>query len=404
RLNGHCQEVRALFEEHVVVLVPTHSSNLDSILVGYSVDASLGLPAFSYGAGLNLFDSEFFAFFMNRLGAYKVDRRKKNSIYLQTLNSYSKRSILEGVNTIFFPGGTRSRSGEVESKVKLGLLGSLVQAQRIFLEQGSSKKVVIVPVVIGYESVLEARSLIIQYLRTTGQEKYTARVKRPGIGSYLRFARRLFRMGSSITLTYGAPMDVFGNRLGSNGESYDHHGKQIQISDYFKTDGQLAADSQREMIYTRELGDQIGKAYQNYNYILPAHLVAYAAFKLLSRMHPQMDIYSVVQIPEEDFVFPRKGFEMLCGQIRTLLFERAERGELIYPAELEGELSSVIRKGIQTLGVFHIQRILMIDEFGRLLSEDFLGLLYYSNKMINLELDEAINWTSIPFDLVELDN
>jgi glycerol-3-phosphate O-acyltransferase len=398
KINGHCDEIRNLFKDHVVVLVPTHSSNLDSILIGYTIDLSLGLPAFAYGAGLNLFDSEFFAFFMNRLGAYKVDRRKKNLIYLQTLNSYSKLSILEGLNTIFFPGGTRSRSGEVESKVKLGLLGSLVQAQRIFIERNIPKKVIVVPVVLGYESVLEARSLIIQHLRTTGQEKYTARVKSMGIGSYFAFAKRLFKKGTSIVLTFGKPMDVLGNEINQDAQSLDHKGKVINLQDYFLSEGVLAPDNQREMIYTRELGEEIGKSYKKYNYILPAHLVAFAAFKLLCKMHSHMDIYSVVQIPEEEFVFPKTAFEMLCMQLRKTLFERAERNDLIYPKELEGDISEVILRGIKTLGVFHIKRVLQIDEFGRLLSQDFLGLMFYANKMENLELDEEIDWASIEWN------
>jgi glycerol-3-phosphate O-acyltransferase len=398
RINGHCEEVRNLFKDHIVVLVPTHSSNLDSILLGYTIDLSLGLPAFAYGAGLNLFDSEFFAFFMNRLGAYKVDRRKKNLIYLQTLNSYSKLSILDGLNTIFFPGGTRSRSGEVETKVKLGLLGSLVQAQRALIETDSNKKVIVVPIVLGYESVLEARSLIIQHLRTTGQEKYSARVRSVGFSSFFKFIRRILKQGSSITMTLGKPMDVLGNEIDQEGQSLDIKGKAIQLKDYFLADGQLLPDNQRELIYTRELGDHISRAYQKYNFILPAHLVAFAAFKLLCKMNSQLDIYSVVQIPEEDFVFPKSAFEMLCLQLRTILFQKSERNELIYASELEGEISEVIMKGIKSLGVFHIKRILKIDEFGRLLSQDFLGLMFYSNKMNNLELDEEIDWTSIDWD------
>ena len=60
-----------------VIIVPTHFSNLDSILIGYAIDGIMGLPAFHYGAGLNLYDLELVAYFINRLGAYKVDRRKK---------------------------------------------------------------------------------------------------------------------------------------------------------------------------------------------------------------------------------------------------------------------------------------------------------------------------------------
>lgn len=62
-LKGEVESVRKLCLDHTIILVPTHSSNLDSILVGYMVDAMAGLPAFSYGAGLNLFDSEFLHFY-----------------------------------------------------------------------------------------------------------------------------------------------------------------------------------------------------------------------------------------------------------------------------------------------------------------------------------------------------
>lgn len=398
-INGHCEEVRALFKDHLVILVPTHSSNLDSVLIGYAVDNLLGLPAFSYGAGLNLFDSEFFAFFMNRLGAYKVDRRKKNSVYLQTLNSYSKLSVHDGVNTIFFPGGTRSRSGELESKVKLGLLGSLVQAQRILIEEKSPKKIVVVPVVLGYESVLEARSLMIQHLQITGQEKYSARVKKEGLASYLKFIKRLLAKPTHIVLTFGMPIDVFGNRVNEQGLSLDHKGIQIKQEDYFQLDGKIVVDAQREGIYTRELGEKICQVYKKYNFILPCHLVAFAAFKLLSKMNPQADIYGLVQIPEEDFVFPRNAFETLCLQLRTILMDLVKNNKLIEPMELEGPIEEVITKGIAALGIFHINRILFIDEFGRLLSQDFIGLLFYSNKMAVLELDELIDWSSVQWNV-----
>lgn len=395
RINGYCSEVRALFNDHVIILVPTHSSNLDSILIGYTMDTVAGLPAFSYGAGLNLFDSEFFAYFMNRLGAYKVDRRKKNSIYLNALTAYSKLSVLEGVNTIFFPGGTRSRSGEVESKVKLGLLGSLIQAQRMLIEKGKSKKVIIVPVVLGYESVLEAGTLIVQHLLSSGQEKFTSRPKRKGIAAYWRVTKRLIKKGSAVYLTFGKPMDVFGNYIDHAGNSFNHKGVKVQLTDYFTSNGKIIKDDQREMIYTRELGDRISDAYKTYNYILPAHLVAYAAFQILCRQNPQHDIYSIVQLQEEEYSFSKNAVESLCRQLRELLCLKAENNEIIYPKELEGNISDIVNIGIQRLGVFHINKVLKWDDYGRIMSEDFSTLLFYSNKLSNLELASQIDWASI---------
>lgn len=151
--------------------MPTHFSNLDSILVGYAMDEMLGLPSFSYGAGLNLYNSGIAAYFMNRLGAYRVDRRKKNPIYLETLKAMSKLSIQRGVNSLFFPGGTRSRSGSLEKKLKMGLIGTAVEAQRALCQEGKKEKIFIVPLVMSYHFVLEAKYLIEQHLLITGKGK-----------------------------------------------------------------------------------------------------------------------------------------------------------------------------------------------------------------------------------------
>lgn len=398
-LKGEIDSVRKLCLDHTIILVPTHSSNLDSILVGYMVDAIAGLPAFSYGAGLNLFDSEFFAFFMNRLGAYKVDRRKKNQIYLQTLSSYSKLIAMEGVHSIFFPGGTRSRSGEVEDRLKLGLLNSLLLAQRNLIQQESLRKIIIVPAVLSYESVLEARSLIIQYLKTTGQEKYTSRESSFSLWQYVTFLYRFVKKSSKVYMTLGSPMDVFGNSVNESGESISQTGSRINQKDYFLRDGKIVLDSQRESIYTKELSEKIIEQYKKYNYILPSHLVSYAAFKLLSKLNPGQDIYNLVQLPEEEMYFPEIGFKQLCMEVRRVLYDLCEHNKLIKCEELQLDIDLLINYGINALGVYHSKRPLKRDENNRLVSEDFLVLLFYSNKLSNLEIDDLIHW-----DIIDLQN
>src|SRR5690606_39991027 len=96
-----------------IVMTPTHFSNLDPVLMGWVIH-TLGLPPFVYAADLNLFNIELYAYFMNSLGAFKVDRRKDNPIYQETLKSYAINALLKGCHTMFFPGGTRSRSGRSE--------------------------------------------------------------------------------------------------------------------------------------------------------------------------------------------------------------------------------------------------------------------------------------------------
>ena len=166
-LSGEIESLRVLAKNHTLVLVPTHFSNLDSVTVGWAA-RSLGLPAFLYGAGLNLFGIKMFSFFMNRIGAYKVDRRKKNPLYLETLKTYSTLALHRGCHTMFFPYGDRSLSGSIEKKLKLGLLGTTLDAQYMNLKNASeknpAKKIIIVPVVLNYHFVLEAPFLIDEYL------------------------------------------------------------------------------------------------------------------------------------------------------------------------------------------------------------------------------------------------
>ena len=57
-----------------VVLVPTHASNLDSLVLDYAI-YRLGLPPFAYGAGLNLFSNPVLGFFLRHLGTFTVVAR-----------------------------------------------------------------------------------------------------------------------------------------------------------------------------------------------------------------------------------------------------------------------------------------------------------------------------------------
>ncbi len=289
RLNvvGDVEAVRELFNHGTVVILPTHSSNLDSILVGYALDQILGMPSFSNGEGLNLYNFGPAAYYMNRLGAYRVDRRKKNPIYLETLKAMSRLSIQRGVNSLFFPGGTRSRSGAIETELKLGLLGTAVEAQRSMAHENSDKKVFMVPMVICYNSVLEAPFLIEQHLKFTGKENYI-RLKDEGtsVRAWLRFVWRFFTTTSDITLSIGKPMDVLGNFVDAQGCSYDLHNNKLDIREYFVSRNEVNEDRQREEEYTKLLAERIEERYLAENVVLSSHLVAYSVFRNVAARKP----------------------------------------------------------------------------------------------------------------------
>ena len=88
--------------------------------------------------------------------------RTSIDVVVETLKTYTERAIVNGCNNLFYPGGTRSRSGAIEKNLKLGLLGSTIEAQREL--DNKNKKIYIVPVTFNYQFVLEGPALINQYL------------------------------------------------------------------------------------------------------------------------------------------------------------------------------------------------------------------------------------------------
>jgi glycerol-3-phosphate O-acyltransferase len=382
KIEGPIEHIRALAQQGTLMLTPTHFSNLDSVLIGWAADR-VGLPAFSYGAGLNLYNNRLFGYFFRRLGAYTLDRRKKNSFYLETIKTFSRLTLRRGVHTLFFPGGTRSRSGQLEKKLKMGLLGSAIDAQCDRFVEGSDQKIFVVPLVINYHFVLEAKGLIQQHLSATGKEQYLID-KKPfgGFLGFFRFFWQLFSVSSEIVLRFGEPLDVLGNKVDEIGQSLDQFGDPVELRDYFVSDGMLKHDRQRNEQYTQRLADVLVRRFYAENVVLTSHLLAHTAFSVFQKRHPNLDHYGILRLPEEDWCIPEETFrEALAKAIETLL-EKSARGELrlSYPI-IHGTLDDVLKHGLQNLGVYHPKRTLYRDKKGFFRTEDMLLLYFYHNRM-----------------------
>ncbi|TNF26584.1 MAG: glycerol-3-phosphate acyltransferase [Bacteroidetes bacterium] len=392
-LVGEIDHIRELAKKGTIVVVPTHFSNLDSMLIGWAIQ-SIGLPPVLYGAGLNLFGIKILAWFMNRLGAYKVDRRKKNMLYLETLKMYSELSLRRGCNGLFFPGGTRSRSGMLEKRLKLGLLGTALQAQRMnFLEDGDeAKKLFVVPVTINYNFVLEAQSLIDQHLKMSGQEQYYVENDDFSTSTkMMKFIYKFFTASSEIAVRFGKPMDLFGNRVDEEGRSFDPHGNEVDIKRYFYSNGEISKDLQRDAEYTRMLGEEIVKRYHSEAVVFCSQVVAFAAFRVIKSRYAKMDLYGLMRLPTEDLTIRPKQLMDAMDRIITRLREMHANGEVQLEKEvLEGTISNILKKGVSNLGIYHAKLPLMYNEEKEFQSQDIKVLYFYHNRLEGYGLHKYI--------------
>jgi glycerol-3-phosphate O-acyltransferase len=394
KIHGDVGQVRNMFEHGTVVILPTHLSNLDSIMIGYALDAVVGLPAFSYGAGLNLYESEIFAFYMTRLGAYKVDRRKKNPIYLDSLKIMSQVMLERGTNSLFFPGGTRSRSGEIERELKYGLLNSLLSAQRSIFEHGGNQKIIVIPLILGYHCTLEAQTLISGYLKSTGEEKYTGSGRRNfKVRNLLSFAWKFFSQSSEIHLSFGEPMDVLGYRLDAEANSIDDRHQQVDIREFFSLHGKIEANRQRESIYTRKLAEKVVENYERYYVVLTSHLVAFTAFQILRKMHPSMDLYALLRLPLDMLSIPMPLFRKTFVTFLDLLKKMERDHKILMQSELHSfDTDESIRHGIKYLGSFHAVWPLKIGQKDNVIARNPMLVFYYHNRLSGYHLEDMISW------------
>jgi glycerol-3-phosphate O-acyltransferase len=380
RLDGEVEHVKHLLHRGTLIVVPTHSSNLDSIIMGYAVYL-MGLPPLTYGAGLNLFTNPLISFFMRNLGAYRVDRKKTSTVYKDVLKEYATCSLEMGYHNLFFPGGTRSRSGAVERKLKLGLLGTAVRAYIGNLRARKPRpNIYLVPCTLTYKLVLEAETLIEDHLKETGKSRYIIEddeFSRPR--RVLNFLSNLISLESDIVLHFSSPVDVFGNRVDLEGSSVDANGRPVDASRYVMREGQPVHDPQRDAEYTREAGEEVVRAFLRDNVIMSTHLLGHSLFNLLRHENPTLDLYRLLRTGGAVASFPMPQVHAEVDRVLESLRGRADGPRLGRVVE-EGDVPEIVNNGLRHFGIYHTRPAAQ-RRGDRIFHEDRNLLLYYGNRL-----------------------
>lgn len=383
RLEGATDALVQVAQLGPVVLVPTHSSNLDSLVLGHAIHA-LGLPPFAYGAGLNLFSHRVLGVFMHHLGAYTIDRRKTDPLYRQTLKELVTCALARGQHQLFFPGGTRSHSGALETSLKKGLLGTALAA----LPRTPGGRVFVVPCTVTYPIVLEADSLITGWLESEGRERF---IHRPDefdrIHVWLQFLRSVAALDLEVRVVFGAPLDPLGNEVRALDGASIAGGRAVEPGHYLRSGGQFAPDPARDAELSRRLERALLASYRQGAVVLPSHVVAFAAFECLRARGGQRDVFRLLA---ELGRAPRiTKAELSTAVERTLRALRDPTRALRLDTHLEGSPAEVLRLGAKTLAAFHT-RPALVARGGAFVVESPTLLLFYRNRLEHLGLSAPL--------------
>ena len=260
---------------------------MDSPAIGFGL-LRAGLPPTTYGAGKNLFSNPFIS--LLHAQPRRVSRRSPAAsfeLYKDVLKEYSTVLLEHGYHSLFFPGGTRCRSNIVEKQLKLGLLGTTrdrVQepaCARARRTSGSTS----CPATINYRLVLEAETLIDDYLAETGKSRYIITDDEfSRVGRIVEFFRKILVHEGSVVVRFGRPLDPFGNDITDDGESIDRAGRIVDPASFVRgADGEVTDDDQRDAEYTRALGRRLAAVYPRLTVFHSTHLLARVLYDAIAR-------------------------------------------------------------------------------------------------------------------------
>jgi len=388
KVQGDLERLRQLQNEGSLVFVPTHSSNLDSIVLAQALEIS-GLPPVVYGAGKNLFTNPIISFFMHNLGAYRVDRRIRVSLYKDILKLYSQVMIERGYHSLFFPGGTRSRSGMIERHVKLGLLGSAVEAFTTNQVRRIDRPVWFVPTTINYALVLEAETLIKDWLMEEGQARYIIEDDEfSQIDRWFAFFRKMVGMRGACTIRFGDPIDPFGNRVDARGQSLTPTGRAIDPGGYVEQRGKPVVDALRDAAYTRELGEVLAQRYEQDTVLMSTQVVAHVLFRDLVQSTPGMDLFARLRLRGE-IGLDRETLCQELGEARDRLCALEAKGRVrTSDVVKEDTPSELLERALSYWNGYHDSTAATL-EGNRVVLGDPSLLLYYQNRLVPFAEDIA---------------
>ncbi len=390
-ISGEIDLLKSLYRKGTIILTPTHQSNLDSPIIGLAI-YMMGFDPFLYGAGLNLFENPVFSFFMHNLGAYTVDRKKKNEVYHKTLREYAIFALERGYNMLFFPGGTRSRSGAVEKRLKKGLLGTGIKAYiNNLLLKREKPDIFVVPLNMSYQLVLEAETLIDDYLKESGKSRYIIEDDESSkIEKMALFIAKLFSLDAQIYLRVGKAIDVFGNFVDDEGISYDQRGRRVNRVDYLTENGEIVLDDQRDRVYTDELGETILKEFKRNNIVLTNHLVSFVAFEIFRKYHRDIDLYKLVKIGVTYKGIPLRDLARSVDKLKSELVKMHENDQIfLSPEVLNYNALDIINDALRYGSIYH-KNAFLYRVGDKIYSDDLAVLFYYHNRLDGYGLEQKV--------------
>ncbi len=197
---------RGVPRDAIVIYVMNHRSNADYVVVAYALVGDVSV-SYAVGEWARAFPLEYI---FKAFGSYFVRRKFRDPLYHAVLSRYVQLITRNGVTQGIFPEGGLTRDGKLQPP-KIGLLDYALQVAK---NKPERDRMVLVPVGINYDRVLEDRSLLRELAAREGRGRpnrlvqigevfryITLNVGRLMIGRWQQYGRAAVTIGAPVRVT-----------------------------------------------------------------------------------------------------------------------------------------------------------------------------------------------------------
>jgi len=196
------QALAAVNPKSSVVFVMNHRSNMDYVLVAFLAAERVAL-SYAVGEWARVWPLQQL---IRSMGAYFVRRNSGDSLYRMVLQRYVQMAVEAGVPQALYPEGGLSTDGRLRPP-RLGLLDYMLKA----FDPGGERDLVLIPVGINYDRVLEDRTLLLKLDPAAPRRGVLYAVARAaaflGANLWLMLTGRWYRFGYAC-VNFGRPLSM----------------------------------------------------------------------------------------------------------------------------------------------------------------------------------------------------
>jgi glycerol-3-phosphate O-acyltransferase len=244
----------------------------------------------------------------------------------------------------------------------------------------------VVPATINYRLVLEAETLIEDYLADTGKSRYIIEDDEfSRLGRIVEFVRKILVHEGSVVVRFGRPLDLFGNDVDDAGESMDARGRHVDPATYLMGEGgAVTTDHQREAVYTRQLGTRLAHEFRRETVLLSTHLLCRAVYDAVVERTRTADIYRLLRVPTSAVSVPQEDVWVGIERLRSEVAARPELGRIDERVR-SMQAREVMEDAVRALTSYHTKPV--VQPAGDRLQVGAMKLLYYyRNRTAHVEM------------------